>query len=573
MKLYGRYFRKYKVPFLAAVMCVTLEAVCDLMGPTLMAHIINTGIERAALEKVYYWGFWMLVVTALGACFAITRNQLASYVSQRMGGDLRVDLFKKIMCFSEESTDQIESGSLITRMTNDTSQIVQFVNGAMRIFLKAPITCIGSIILASLLNIRLSFMIYGVVTIVTTLIYTSMKFSYPRFYQLQKAMDQVNTKIQEYLIGIRLVKSFGTYEKEMNKFQESNANLMNKGLASQMIITTISPILTLVVGMGTVAVIYLGSRLYPIELADTGDITAFIIYMSQILTSLIMITNVFTMFVRTKASTMRIIEVLTCKEDFKKSGISPHLNGEIVFDHVTFSYPNGSGIPALQDLSFSIEKGQTLAIIGATGSGKSTIAWLLLRFYDVDKGKIMLDQVDIKEIGPDVIRQNIAVVPQSPMLFSGTVRDNLKWGNEYATRDNMEEAVEKAEASFLYDMDNGYDSILGNSGVNLSGGQKQRISLARGLLKEAPILLLDDATSALDAMTEAKIIRNIYQSKGTLTTLLITQRCGTAMFADKILVLENGRKIGMGSHEELMKVCEVYKDIYNTQMESKKEGA
>lgn len=572
MGFYGEYFRRYKVPFLIGVLCVTLEAVCDLLGPTLMSHIVNNGIEKGSLTEVYYWGTLMLAVTLIGACFAVTRNILASYVSQRMGADLRADLFEKIMSFSEESVDKIDAGSLITRMTNDTSQIIQFVNGIMRIFLKAPLTGIGSIVLASLLNIRLSLIIYGVVAVVTLLIYVSMKLSYPRFYQLQRAVDQVNLKVQEYLIGVRLVKAFGTYDKEKEKFDKGNRDLMQRGISSQMVITVITPFLTLVVGGGTTAVIYLGRRLFMIDLANVGDMTAFTIYMAQILTSLIMITNVFTMFVRTKASTARIGEILDSAEDFSPSSEARKLKGKITFDEVTFAYPNGSGVPALQELSFTVNHGESLAIIGPTGSGKSTIAWLLLRFYDVDSGAIVLDNYNLKELGIDEIRSNIAIVPQRPMLFSGTIAENLRWGDKHASVDQLRQAAEKAQADFILQMSDEYDSLLGSAGVNLSGGQKQRISIARAMLKKSSVLILDDATSALDAVTEAKVRESLRNNEHNQTVIIITQRCGTAMFANQILVMENGRKVGLGSHEELMRYCEVYQDIYHTQIESSREA-
>lgn len=321
-----------------------------------MSNIINTGIEQGTLSNVYYWGTLILIVTVAGACFAITRNILASRVSQRMGADLRYDLFKKIVYFSEVSTDKIERGSLITRMTNDTAQITQFVNGIMRIFLKAPITCIGSSVFASLLNFRLSLIIYGIVAVVSILIIISMKLSYPRFYKLQKAMDKVNLVVQEYLIGVRLVKAFGTYDKETDKFEAANSDLMQKGIASQMIITLVAPLMTLTVGIGAVIVIFTGSKLFLLQFAIPGNITAFIIYMAQILISLIMITNIFNIFVRTKASTVRIKEVLDCEEDFTHSGEIKELNGDIDFVNVTFAYPNGSGVPALKDLSFSIKR-------------------------------------------------------------------------------------------------------------------------------------------------------------------------------------------------------------------------
>jgi len=543
-----------------------------LLGPTLMSNIINTGIEQGSLSEVYYFGMLMLIVTAVGACFAVTRNILASKVSQRMGADLRYDLFEKIMYFSEVSADEIESGSLITRMTNDTSQIIQFVNGIMRIFLKAPITCIGSIILASLLNFKLSLILYSVVAVVAILIIVSMRLSYPRFYKLQEAMDKVNSVVQEYLIGVRLVKAFGTYDKETHKFENTNVNLMEKGVSSQIVITLVSPLMTLTVGIGTIIVIFTGSKMFSSNLANPGDITAFTIYMAQILTSLIMITNIFNTFVRTKASTVRIKEVLDCNSDFIHYGEINELNGDIDFKNVTFAYPNGSGVPALKDLSFSVKNGQSLAIIGPTGSGKSTIAWLLLRFYDVNSGKIMINGYDIKGLNIDSVRDNIAIVPQKPMLFSGSVAENIKWGNKKATDEMLHQAITKAQASFTLQMPDGYESVLGSSGVNVSGGQKQRISIARGILKNSSVILLDDATSALDAVTEAKVRENLNSKAGNQTIITITQRCGTAMFADKILVMDNGVKVGYGTHNDLMENCEIYQDIYKTQIESSKEA-
>lgn len=571
MKLYSKYFKKYKMPFITAVLCVTLEAVCDLLGPTLMANIINTGIEQGSISNVYYWGLRMLLATLVGATFAVTRNILASKVSQRMGADLRYDIFQKIINFSEPSVDEIESGSLITRMTNDTAQIVQFVNGIMRIFLKAPILCIGSIVLASMLNFRLSLIIYIIVAMVAVMIVISMKLSYPRFYQLQEAMDHVNSVVQEYLIGVRLVKAFGTYDKEVYKFEKANTDLMNRGVSSQQIITFISPLMTLTVGIGTTMVIYMGSKLFTLNLAAPGDITAFTIYMAQILTSLIMITNIFNVFVRTKASTARIQEVLDCEEDFLKDKAVEKLSGDIAFDNVTFAYPGGSGVPALRDLSFTVKEGQSLAIIGPTGSGKSTIAWLLLRFYDVDQGRILINGRDLKDLNTSSIRNHMAIVPQKPMLFSGSVADNIRWGNGEATDEMIQQAISVAQADFIYHMTEGYESNLGKAGVNISGGQKQRISIARGIMKNSPVLILDDATSALDAVTEAKVRENLKNRGKNQTVVTITQRCGTAMFADRILVMDNGRKAGYGTHDQLMEHCELYRDIYKTQIEGSKE--
>jgi len=572
MNLYSKYFNKYKYPFLAAVCCVSLEAVCDLLAPTLMANIINMGIKEGQISEVYSWGALMLTVTALGACFAVTRNILASKVSQRMGADLRYDLFKKIIYFSEQSADKIESGSLITRMTNDTSQITQFVNGIMRIFLKAPITCIGSIVFASLLNLRLSLIIYSIVAIVAIIIIISMKLSYSRYAILQKAMDKVNSVVQEYLIGVRLVKAFGTYDLESDRFENANSNLLQMSISAQMIITLISPLLTLTVGLGTVAVIYTGSSLFEVNLANPGDITAFTVYMAQILSSLIMITNIFNTFVRTKASNARIQEVLDCDGDFTGGREVAHLEGDIEFEDVTFSYPNGSGVPALKNLSFSVKSGESLAIIGPTGSGKSTIAWLLMRFYDADSGRITVGGWDIRNLNVDSVRRNIAIVPQNPMLFSGSVAENIRWGNRNAGEKILREAAQKAQADFIDRMQDGFDSYLGSAGVNISGGQKQRISIARGIVKNSPVIILDDATSALDAVTEARVRNNLLDKSRGQTVIIITQRCGTAMFADRILVMDNGVRVGFGTHDQLMKDCEIYRDIYKTQIEGSREA-
>ncbi|MCL2826700.1 MAG: ABC transporter ATP-binding protein/permease, partial [Eggerthellaceae bacterium] len=552
------------MPFLVAIFCVMGEAVCDLLGPTLMSHIIDNGIVEGLLSAVFFWGAWMLAVTLFGAGFAVTRSILASRISQSFGAALRLDLFGKIMGLSEEGADQIESGSLITRMTNDTTQAVQFVNGTMRVFLKAPITCIGSIVLASILNLRLSLIIYAVVIITGLIVYLSMKLSYPRFTLLQRAMDRVNTIVQEYLIGIRLVKAFGTYSEESGRFGEANTDLMRKGVSSQRVITITAPLITFIVGLGTVTALFFGGQMFTANLIMPGTVSAFTIYMAQMLTSLMMLTNIFNTFVRTRASTARISEVLACEDDF--SAVEPQeapasapeapLRGMVEFKQVGFTYPNGSGVPAIKGLSVKVEPGESLAVIGPTGSGKSTLCWLLLRFYDVNSGAILLDGRDIRSLPVDMVRKSIAIVPQQPMLFSGTVEDNIRWGDPQADEPEIAQAARQAQADFIEQMPEGLQSPLGAGAVNLSGGQRQRLSIARGLVKGAPILILDDATSALDAITEAKIRSSLLGNGRPArdrqrSIILVTQRCTTAMFADHILVLDNGEPVGYGTHAQL----------------------
>lgn len=568
MGIYKQYFKKYKFLFITAVIFVFFEAICDLLQPTLMARIIDEGVKNGQVDVVVKLGLMMLMITAFGACFAATRNILASKVSQGFGADLRYDVFAKIINFSEVSADKMESGSLITRMTNDTSQIMQFINGLMRLFFKAPVTCIGSIILAILLSPRLSLILFAVVAIVTALIVISMKMSYLRFAKVQYAIDKVNTVVQEYLMGIRLIKAFGRYEDEEEKFDRANTDLLKKSVSSQIVIAYFSPLMSLTVSIGIALILYLGSKFFGSGDIEVGKVAAYINYMAQILTSLIMITNVFNIFVRTKASTKRINEVLNSEDDFKGSGQTiKYRSGELAFNGVTFAYPNGSGIPALKDLTFEVNQGETLAIIGPTGSGKSTLSWLCLRFYDAEKGTIYLNGTDIKTLDCHRLRENIAIAPQKSMLFAGTVFENIAWGNPDASKEAIMEAARVAQADeFIQNMPNQYESNLGQGGVNLSGGQKQRISIARALAKKSPILILDDCTSALDAVTEAKVRHGLKTVDDEKTILMITQRIGTAMFADKILVLDDGVNVGFGNHKELLHSCQTYREIYDSQI-------
>lgn len=568
MNFYRRYFNKYKFPFIGAVSCVVLEALCDLLQPAVMARIIDEGVKRSQMETVIRLGFLMLIITALGAGFAITRSILASKVSQSFGADLRDEVFAKIIRFSEVSADKIESGSLITRMTNDTSQVIQFVNGLMRIFFKAPITFIGSIILAVMLSFKLSIILFVDVILISIFIIMSMEMSYVRFAKVQYALDKVNGVVQEYLMGIRLVKAFGRFNDEKTKFEGAINDLAQKSLSSQLVITYFSPLMSLTVNIGIAVILYIGSILFGLGEIEVGKVAAFIQYMAQILFSLIMLTNVFNVFVRTKASVERINEVLDSQEDFKGSAKTlKFTSGELEFKNVTFAYPRGSGIPALKNVSFKIEQGETLAIIGPTGSGKSTLAWLCLRFYDSQEGLITLNKRDIQAIDVYTLRENIAFAPQKSMLFTGTIRENIVLGSPSAATGEIIEAVRIAQADeFIQKLPDQYESILGQGGVNLSGGQKQRISIARALLKKSPLLILDDCTSALDAVTEAKVRQGLKGLGDRQTVILITQRIGTAMLADKILVLENGEKVGEGTHQELLQSCKTYQEIYDSQI-------
>ncbi|MPM23990.1 putative ABC transporter ATP-binding protein [bioreactor metagenome] len=546
---------------------MTLEAACDLLQPTIMSHIMDDGIRNSRIDTVLRLGALMLGITALGACFAAIRNILASKVSQKIGADLRYDVFSKIIHFSEISADKIESGSLITRTTNDTNQIIQFINDLMRIFVKAPIICLGSMVLAVLLSRKLGLVLLSAVAVVAVLIVISITLSYERFAKVQYAIDKVNTVVQEYLLGIRLVKAFGRFSDEEKKFDVSNRDLYEKSLSSQLIVAYFSPAISLAINLGIVAIVYLGSIFFGRREIKVGKISAFTTYMAQILSSLMMIINVFNSFVRTKASTERIGEVMGSEEDLKGSERLEDREGGLEFSGVTFAYPHGSGLPAIKDLSFQVNRGEMLAIIGPTGSGKSTVAWLCLHFYDITQGAICLNGGNIASMDIDQLRDSIALAAQKSMLFTGTVYDNIAWGNPEADKEEIHEAARMAQAEeFILGMKDGYNSALGQGGVNLSGGQKQRISIARALVKKSPVLILDDCTSALDSVTEAKVRRALHSLGSRKMVIIITQRIGTAMSADRILVLDNGSKAGFGTHRELLRSCRIYRDIFESQI-------
>ncbi|MCB2288648.1 ABC transporter ATP-binding protein/permease [Clostridium sp. CS001] len=582
MEFLNKYIKKYWKPFLLAVFCLTVEAVCDLLQPTIMAKIVDVGVKNKDLSFVLKMSYVMLGVTALGALGAVSRNILASIVSQKFGSELRSDLFTKVQGFSFESIDKYDGASLLTRLTNDVTMVQNFTNGLMRIFVKAPLLCIGSFIMAVRLNAKMAMIFVVVIPIVVLLIVMNMKIGYPFFRKIQKALDNVNSVMREYLSGVRVVKAFNRFSYETNRFKKSNKNLSDISTNAMRIMAIFPPGITLIVNLGIVATIWIGGVKVNSGNMQVGEIIAFINYMTQILFSLMMISNVFTMFVRAKASAERIGEVFNEEKTLKNlpelsgasvtnflkdNGKDSEVKGRIDFENVSFSYPGTTGEPVLKNLTFSCSQGETIGIIGSTGSGKTSMVSLITRFYDVNKGKIKINNIDIRDMDVKNLREKIAIVPQKIVLFSGSIMDNIRWGKEAATVDEIKVAAEAAQAhEFISLLPEGYNTVLGQGGVNISGGQKQRISIARALIKQSEILILDDCTSAVDVTTEAKIRDAIKTYSGKLTCLIIAQRITSVINADKILVLENGELVGKGNHGELMETCEVYKDIFRSQI-------
>lgn len=553
-----------------AVLFLTFEAISDLLMPTIMAKIIDVGVAGKDLNYVLKMGGLMLLITLFGAVSASTRSIIASNVSQTFGAELRVDLFKKIQSLSFKNIDQFERASLITRLTNDVTQVQNFANGLMRIFVKAPLLAIGGLIMATRLNLHLAVVLAVVVPIVTLFIVLNLRLGYPRFSKVQQALDRVNGVMREYLSGVRVVKAFNRFDVEVGKFEQANEEFKDRSVSAARLMAVFSPAIMLTVNLGIVVVLWLGGYGVNNGNVQVGHIIAFINYMTQILFSLMMISMVFTMFVRARTSAVRIGEVFALEDTVtwkEQASESPAVKGRIDFEHVLFSYEGTSGEPVLKNIHFTCLPGETVGIIGSTGSGKSTLVSLIPRFYEVSSGTIKVDGEDIRNVSPSRLREKIAIVPQKNILFTGTVAENIKWGKEDAVEAEIVAAAEMACAhEFISASPEGYQTRIGQGGVNFSGGQKQRLSIARALIKKPEILILDDSTSAVDVATEARIKASLKKYANGLTCLLIAQRITSIIDADKIIVLDHGEVVGIGTHEELIRNCTVYQEIYQSQI-------
>lgn len=570
MKFLTKYAQKYGKLFSVAVLFLTFEAICDLLQPTIMSKIIDVGVVEKNVGYIWKMGGLMLLITALGAISASIRSVLASKVSQNFGAELRSDLFRKIQSLSFKNIDRFDRASLVTRLTNDVTQVQVFVNGMMRIFVKAPLLAIGGLIMAIRLNIHLSVVLAVVVPVIALLIAANMKIGFPLFQKVQKALDRVNGVMREYLSGVRVVKAFNRFDFETNKFNRANEKFQDQSMKAIRMMSIFSPAIMLTVNLGIVAVLWLGGLGVESGQMRVGHIIAFINYMTQILFSLMMISMVFNMFVRARASASRIAEVFVLEEQqvwSDESKRSTDETGRIDFENVCFTYEGNAGEPILKNISFSCLPGETVGIIGSTGSGKSTLVNLIPRFYDVTSGVIKVDGEDITRGNPQVLREKIAIVPQKNILFTGSVAENIRWGKEGASLAEIQRAATMASAAeFIEASPEGYQTKIGQGGVNFSGGQKQRISIARALVRNPKILILDDSTSAVDVATEAKIKQSLKTYAQGLTCLLIAQRITSVMDAEKIVVLDQGEIAGMGTHDDLLQTCQVYQEIFQSQM-------
>ncbi|NSW89178.1 MAG: ABC transporter ATP-binding protein [Firmicutes bacterium] len=584
MKKLVKYLKPYWKMAVLAPLLMMVEVLMELMQPKLMASIVDNGITNGDIPFILKTGLLMIAISIIGVGGGIGATYFSSKASQNFGADLRLDLFKKVQSFSFDALDKFRTASLVTRLTNDVVQVQNAVLFMLRMLVRAPLLCIGGIIMALTINIRLSIIILVTMPLLILSITFVMKKGFLLFTKVQERLDKVNTVVQENLAGVRVVKAFVRSEYENRRFATANQSLTDITIKAARIVGAIMPLNMLIMNGSVIAIIWFGGIKVNTGEMLVGEIMAYITYMTQILFSLMMVAFIFTMITRAKASADRIIEVLNTEGEateptgaelnkavskplIKEMKESVNFKGRVEFKNVSFKYKGATGDPVLKNITFTAMPGETIAIIGPTGSGKSTLVNLIPRFYEVTEGSILIDGIDIRDIDLEELRKNIGVVLQESILFTGTIMDNIRWGCEEASEEEVIEAAKAAQAhNFIMEFPDKYNTVLGQRGVNVSGGQKQRISIARALLKKPAILIMDDSTSAIDMETEARIQSALKNLMKNSTCFVIAQRISTVMEADRIIVLEDGKIVDMGTHEELLQTCRVYQDIYNSQL-------
>ncbi len=571
MKRYMKYVRPYLYAFILGPILMITEVAGEVLMPSLMADIINVGALNHDVGYIVGKGLSMIGVALIMMIGGIGGAWFASKAAVSFSADLRKDLFRKIQTFSFANLDRFSTGSLVTRLTNDITQVQNLIMMGLRMALRAPGMLIGAVIMAFIMNRQLAMIFLVILPIMVVAVAVVIRVAFPRFTILQKKLDALNSNIQEMLTNVRVIKSFvrGSYEEE--RFARSNAELKNSGLNAFKIVIIQMPVVMLFMNTTTLLVVWFGGNQILTGRMPVGDLTAFTTYVVQVLSSLMMLAMVLLTSSRAIASLKRITEVLDAKvdltdEDARYSQV-PVKHGKIEFQNVSFRYYKNSEEKVLDDIDLVIEPGQTVGIIGSTGCGKTTLVSLIPRLYDADEGKVLVDGIDVRDYSLKNLRDGVGMVLQKNVLFSGTIQENLRWGDENATREELLEASRSAQADeFVQNFTQGYETELGQGGVNVSGGQKQRLCIARALLKKPKILILDDSTSAVDTATEAKIRETFRTTLKDTTKLIIAQRITSVMEADQILVMDEGKIVGRGRHEELMKDCEAYREIYDSQM-------
>ncbi|MDD2430193.1 MAG: ABC transporter ATP-binding protein [Firmicutes bacterium] len=571
MKEIIKYLKPYKKQLVLVLFLVFGRSFASLFLPALMSNIVDKGIVNEDMAYIARVGAQMLAVTLAGGIFAVGLSYVSSKVAMGFGRSLRKAVFTKAENFSVSEFNHFGTSSLITRTTNDITQLQQLVLMGQRMMLAAPMMLLGSIIMAVSQDAVLSLIIVFAIPVISLVIFFMMKKTTPLFQSLQKKLDTLNMVLRESLIGIRVIRAFNKEEYEKKRFNDANLDLTETALKVFKTMAFLMPLLTLLMNFSTIAVIWFGGiRVNNLQM-QVGQLMAFIQYIMHIMFSLMMVSMIFVMIPRAAASANRVGEVLSLDSKMKdpENPKEPsNLKGKVEFQNVTFSYPSAENT-AITDITFSAEPGETIAIIGGTGSGKSTLLNLLLRFYDLERenGSILVDGVDVRDMNQADLRKRIGFVPQKAILFSGTVTDNIRYGKESASLEEIKKAAEIAQATeFISGLPEGYDSLISQGGTNLSGGQKQRVSIARALVRRPEIYVFDDSFSALDFKTDAKLRAALRKETSEATKIIVAQRVSTVTDADKIIVLDEGRVVGIGRHKELLDTCQVYREIVASQL-------
>ena len=576
MRGYGKYAKPYLSAFIIGPCLMITEVLGEVMLPKMMSLIINNGVASHDQGYILRMGLWMVCVAFAMAASGIGGAYFSAKASICFTSDLRKDLFARVQQFSFQNIDDFSTGSLVTRLTNDIQQVQMVMMMVLRIALRAPGMLIGALIMAFIINSRLALVILVVVPVLALAIAAIMATAYPRFGVMQAKLDKMNSGIQEALVNVRVIKSFVREDFEKDRFRRNNEDLQENSLRAMKVVILTMPVMMLAMNATTLAVVWYGGNMIIGGAMQVGDLTAFTTYIVQILMSLMMLSMVFLQSARAMASVKRINEVMHTEigltdRDAKQKG-KQVTEGRVEFRDVSFSYGKKGGDQVLEHISFTAEPGQVIGIIGATGSGKTSLVQLIPRLYDVSGGQVLVDGVDVREYSLKNLRDGVGMVLQKNVLFSGTIEENLRWGDEGATQEEIRRFADAAQADgFVTSFAHGYDTDMGQGGVNVSGGQKQRLCIARALLKQPKILILDDSTSAVDTATDAKIRDSFRTTLEHTTKILIAQRIGSVEEADKILVLDEGRIVGMGSHDELLASCKAYQEIYYSQRDREGE--
>ncbi|MFC0557436.1 ABC transporter ATP-binding protein [Halalkalibacter alkalisediminis] len=566
MKLFS-FLKPYRFPIVIALILMFVELVVELMHPFFLAKIIDEGIMKEDINVIIYWGSIMVAMSLLAFISGIINSFYAAHVSQSTGFDIRSGLYKKIQMFSYEQLQCFQTSSLITRVTNDVTQIQNTIFMSLRIMLRAPLLIIGGTVMALLVNVRLALILVITIPLLIFFLIWMMRKGATLFSKVQEKLDGVNHVMRENLVAMRLVKVFVRHDFEKKRFNQSNEQLMEKTVSALRLMEVAMPVLLLLMNLAIMAILWFGSFSVNTGGTQIGEVVAIINYATRITSALTVFSMIIIVFSRARASAERISDVLESdseEEVEQKPTTTLITDGSVSFHHVSFHYPTMNTY-AVKDLTFHIQAGETLAILGATGSGKSTLFQLIPKLYEASEGQVYIDGKSLKDFSTFELRSNIGYVPQEVFLFSGTIKENIQWGNEHATMDEVVEAAKHAQIhDVIKSLPNQYDTKIGQKGVNLSGGQKQRLSIARALVRKPKILLLDDSTSALDVKTESLFIKALGEYQ--CTTLVITQKLSTAKHADKIILMDDGRIVGEGNHETLLQESSLFQAINQSQL-------